>query len=60
MKRSTETDLLEKVLKKKILNDKISNQREVLKDSGLLDERDKIKLENSIKNLEDKRDTLTN
>lgn len=58
MEKLTEKELLEKVLTKKILNDKISNQKEVLKESRFLDEEDKIKLENSIKNLEVKRDAL--
>ncbi|MED3634554.1 hypothetical protein MKX66_28925 [Bacillus sp. FSL R9-9530] len=50
--------LTEKVLMKKILNKKISNQRAALKNVSFVNEEEKIKLENSIKNLEDKRDAL--
>ncbi|MFF1992858.1 hypothetical protein ACFVWC_16580 [Bacillus mycoides] len=58
MDKLTEKDLLEKVLTKEILNKKISNQRVALKNVDFVNEEEKIKLENSIKNLEDKRDAL--
>ncbi|WP_176524786.1 hypothetical protein [Bacillus cereus] len=50
--------LTEKVLMKKILNKKISNQRAALKNVSFVNQEEKIKLENSIKNLEDKREAL--
>lgn len=53
MDQLTENDLM-----KEILNKKISNQRVALKNVDFVNEEEKIKLENSIKNLEDKRDAL--
>ena len=53
MDQLTENDLM-----KEILNKKSAIKRVALKNVDFVNEEEKIKLENSIKNLEDKRDAL--